>query len=587
MRSRGLSPHSSSRASLREGLHLSRSRSFRRRFEAGLRGARALAIGLLASRSAHAAGEYAVIVNAENPVSELSWKELVQVFKAERQYWSQGERIELLLPRSSTQEKGFLLDRVYGMTDSELKRYWVELVFRNKIPDVPKSLPSAAVLAAVVSRTREAIALVDVEWLDQDSGVRVLAVDGKRPGESDYPLRDLGHREQPDFELEDASAAIVRPFDDDEGAGRDDLERRVAGLEALIEGQGEDAGFEDDRGFDLGPLFKLRGFMDVRFGARSIVTEAPGGDSSTDEFALGQLDLFVNSQLDERTSFLSEIVFDPKTDGSNVPNVERAILKHDLGDSVNIQAGRFHTTIGYWNEAYHHGEWLQTTIGRPQIVNFGGLGGVLPIHLIGVVLKARTETRAADFDTTVEIGNGRGPTRGSEQVRLDANDVKALNVSVGISPGAVPGLRFGGGVYVDDIPPNTNAAKGPIHGTIDERILSAFATYQRHDWQILAELFDIDHDDGSDATSDGYYVQVGRRYGDWTPYVRLEGLHLDDGSTFFENRNDLERTIAGLRWDLGTWHALKLQLARSRTDAAPGSFDEDATELAVQWSYAF
>ena len=35
-----------------------------------------------------------------------------------------------------------------------------------------------------------------------------------------------------------------------------------------------------------------------------------------------------------------------------------------------VAAGRFHTALGYWNETYHHGTYLHTSITRPVAVRF-------------------------------------------------------------------------------------------------------------------------------------------------------------------------------------------------------------------------
>lgn len=49
------------------------------------------------------------------------------------------------------------------------------------------------------------------------------------------------------------------------------------------------------------------------------------------------------------------------------PEVERVIIRYDLNDYFRVSFGRYHTLINYWNTAFHHGEWLQTSISRPCI----------------------------------------------------------------------------------------------------------------------------------------------------------------------------------------------------------------------------
>jgi hypothetical protein len=548
-------------------------------------------LGSLANPPVAAADEYAVVVNAENPLATLSRKELIKILKADTQFWEGGGRIDLLLPKSKTPAKEFLLAHVYGKSEDELKRYWIELVFQNRIPDVPKVLASDAVSMAVVRKSREALAIVNAKSLAEGLELKVLKIDGLGPREEGYFLQDH-KRVGASFDqrarglMRAASAPRDGTGQDEEGQPHaQDLERRIAALEEGL--QAEETG-ADERGLNLGPRLTMRGFSDVRFGAKDVDSDAAGADAKTDAFALGQLDFYITSRLGERITFLTETVLAPKSTGLQTANVERVIIKQDLGSSANVQAGRFHTSLGYWNEAYHHGEWLQTSIGRPLIVGFGGDGGILPVHMIGLVLKASGDLGSVGLDAALEVGNGRGATRGSEQLVLDANDAKAVNLALGVRPLGVEGLRLGGGLYVDDIPPNASASAGPLHGTIDESIVSAFATYHAQDWELLLERFEIHHDEsGADADSDGFYAQLARRCGSWTPYGRIEGLSVDDASTYFENADDVDRYLIGARWDFSTWSALKVQVARSEVDAETGSPDREETELAVQWSYAF
>ena len=556
--------------------------------------------------------DYAVVVHPDNPRKSVDRSQLDKILQAKQQFWKGGKRIYLILPKSGSAEKNYLLAEVYGMTEVELKRYWLELVFQNKIPEVPKVLPSVGVTLAVIGKRPEAIGVVLSSAVPKEAKVRILPVDGKLPGTKGYPLREVIRRQKREGEGGDAICRRENPTvqpaeasftasDEDETQGDEQAspspspspstQERLAELERLVDELQERADDNiDDTGFDLGPLLNIRGFTDVTYRLTDIDYDGPTEDVSSDAFALGQFDLFLTSQLSERLSALNETVFTAKSDGSNRPNIERAIIKYNVSDSLNVQAGRFHTTLGHWNEAYHHGEWFHTTIGRPQIVNFGGSGGILPIHLIGVIAKGRAEVGTGLLDYTLELGNGRGATRGPDQVATDLNDPKAVNVALGYSPAALDGLRFGGGVYVDDIPPNADAADGPLHGTLDETILSAFATLRRGEWEFLAEWFQLDHEgSGSDpdSTSDGYYIQASRTLGDWTPYARFEGIDIDDATTFFEDRDDLMRYLVGCRWDFSTWSALKAQVMRSEFEAPAGGEDRSETALLFQWSYAF
>src|SRR5258707_10325413 len=68
--------------------------------------------------------------------------------------------------------------------------------------------------------------------------------------------------------------------------------------------------------------------------------------------------------------------------------------------------GRYHTPVGYWNTAFHHGAWLQTTITRPDIVRFGGT--FIPIHFVGFLAEGNIPSGGAGLSYNVGVGNGRG-----------------------------------------------------------------------------------------------------------------------------------------------------------------------------------
>ena len=134
------------------------------------------------------------------------------------------------------------------------------------------------------------------------------------------------------------------------------------------------------------PSLKISGFGDINF-ARTEHVEGPRG------FFEGQLTLHMASALSARTTFFGEISFTPRVDaGTGTPaatgfntEVERMIVRFDHSDQLKASVGRYHTPINYWNTAFHHGQWLQTTISRPEMIQFGGR--VLPVHFVGGLVE--------------------------------------------------------------------------------------------------------------------------------------------------------------------------------------------------------
>lgn len=130
--------------------------------------------------------EAAVIVHPKNSVTKLSLGELRGYLKLERQFWPNKSRCEVYLPTKKTAGYKILLDVVYRMSHRKLQKYWVRKLFAGEIPGKPSYVPSAAAAGKRVLKTVGAISVVDVGAVPK--GVRVLLIDGKKPGEKGYPL---------------------------------------------------------------------------------------------------------------------------------------------------------------------------------------------------------------------------------------------------------------------------------------------------------------------------------------------------------------------------------------------------------------
>ena len=145
----------------------------------------ALAVTLL-SPAVGGAGDVALIVNPKNPVADLTWAEVVAIFKAEQQHWKAGERIYLILQESGTPERALLLKRVYLMSDVELKHFWLAKLFRGEIAAFPRVVASSAAAKRIVAQAPNALAFIDAAAVD--STVKALRIDGLKAGEPGYAL---------------------------------------------------------------------------------------------------------------------------------------------------------------------------------------------------------------------------------------------------------------------------------------------------------------------------------------------------------------------------------------------------------------
>lgn len=318
----------------------------------------------------------------------------------------------------------------------------------------------------------------------------------------------------------------------------------------------------DQRFVDI-PKLKISGFMDTGF----VATMTKNEHSSS--FRQGEVALFLTSAISERVSFLGELVFYPF---AAVPRYvlewQRLGLRYSLSDRFNITLGRMHTALGYWNHAYHHGSWLQTTILRPEIYRFEYDNGLLPVHSVGIEFSGTQAFLPFDVEYRLGIVNGRSKDIQSVDNFNDGNDAKAVSALVSIRPSAVEGLQVGANIYIDRIPKNPDPFGGaPVRrDPIDERIIGGHLIYFRGCAELLGEFFRMDHHlgSGNDFRTTGYYVQGGYKIGKWTPYYRFDFINLAEGDPYFiPLQTDIRKQTLGVRWDLLTWNALKLEYGRA------------------------
>src|SRR5437016_8879514 len=157
-------------------------------------------------------------------------------------------------------------------------------------------------------------------------------------------------------------------------------------------------------------LLRMRGFGDITL----------HGDNQrhdTTSFSLGQLNLFITSDISEKFKFLSEIVFEGgpdnifgETRGENNTfgvDVERMVVQYSHSDFFKLAVGRYHTAIGYYNTAYHHSTWFQTTTGRPFLFQFEHLRGYHPAHDVCAQSSCLIPSGHLGLHYVAEVGNGR------------------------------------------------------------------------------------------------------------------------------------------------------------------------------------
>ena len=319
------------------------------------------------------------------------------------------------------------------------------------------------------------------------------------------------------------------------------------------------------------PSLKISGFGDVDFSATDLRGPSGGFGAQTllgahSGFQEGQFVLHFSSALSPKVSVFSELSLTARSDaGTGAPaapgfnaEIERIFIRYDRSDYFKVSFGRYHTPINYWNTAYHHGSWLQTSISRPEMVQFGG--SFLPVHFVGALAEGTFPAGGLNLNYNVGVGNGRGSVISRSGDFGDVNNNRAWLAGFFIKPDALYGLQLGGSVYRDEL----NPVSRPV---TREWIQSGHIVWQREPVELIAEFANVTHKPvlGSvTSNSQAFYLQSAYRVpleeGRWKPYYRFESMHIPQSDAIFRAvLPSYSGSTAGLRYDITNFAAFKLE----------------------------
>jgi ABC-type phosphate transport system substrate-binding protein len=150
-----------------------------------LRFLRVFVFVLLAAALA-SARDLAVVSNKSNSVAAVTIAELIKVCKAETNRWPDGKPVTFVMRSPSTPEMKIVLEKIYGMSQSELSSLIVSSNHaRSNHPAILIATSDEELVNAVAS-TPGAVGVVDVYSIN--SSVAVVKIGGKLPLEPGYLL---------------------------------------------------------------------------------------------------------------------------------------------------------------------------------------------------------------------------------------------------------------------------------------------------------------------------------------------------------------------------------------------------------------
>lgn len=332
------------------------------------------------------------------------------------------------------------------------------------------------------------------------------------------------------------------------------------------------------------PAFELHGFADVSY--HHDIHDDAEPQENNGAFNLGPIDLYVAESLGPRLDVLTEIAIE-----SGIVDLERLQVGYLFSDALKVYMGRFHTSLGYWNTAYHHGAFLHTTIQRPFFLHFEDEGGILPVHTVGLLLSGRQFLGVGEISYGALVGNGSSIIDEAGAPVLDPNNEtdpnknKAVGLRAAFAPARLRGWTVGASAYTSRV-----LDERTLIPAIDvtQTILGADLTFLGAPWEFITEYFlvrDKDKLGTTTATNHLYYVQLGREFAERvTPYARHEQMSLDEADPYMSGLGAIDKRIetAGVRFRVGGQSVVKIE-GRFITDDGLDSHQE----YGAQWAFTF
>src|SRR5262245_25455633 len=289
--------------------------------------------------------------------------------------------------------------------------------------------------------------------------------------------------------------------------------------------------------------------------------------ASPNSFALGQVALFVTGGINDRVSVLAEVVLEASGSNTEVTtDLERLQLTYRADDHLNISAGRYHTGIGYYNAAFHHGSYFEIPVGRPRVFRFEDTCGPMQIHEVDVSVRGQVPKTDSQLRYVAEVGNGRRWTDLENLEGLDQNKAKSTNFGLSLRPDDLPGVEIGGSFYRDDVPATPEIS-------VANHITAAYAIYRTPTMELMGEWLRLSYHQTGDAryNNHGGYVQASQAFGKIRPYYRYDRLDINRDTPLIGGFGSSIEHILGVRLDPAPWVGLKAQYQRLYENDAAGA----------------
>lgn len=298
---------------------------------------------------------------------------------------------------------------------------------------------------------------------------------------------------------------------------------------------------------------QIKGFVNLNYFAD--FNKDSAGSHSNNYFRLGQYDFFVTSQVTDKISMLGESVFEYSTDFG--VDVERLFMKYNYDNHFAISGGKFHSPIGYWNNAFHHGLVIQPLMIRPDAIRFEDDGGILPVHETGIQFDYEHMT-SSNIGINVLISNGLGSTPISDQ-----NNDKAVTANLHMEP--MENFVLTASAYYNQGPPQFMNPQGiEVYNPTTTTILNGSIAYMngRLPIEFIGEYYSINQDEDSiglrNKVTQVIELYAGYKIKKFTIYANYEQNIYPTGIEYYIKDN-IMAIIGGIRYKPSPISVIKLQ----------------------------
>ncbi|MDE2220284.1 MAG: hypothetical protein KGJ52_07905, partial [Gammaproteobacteria bacterium] len=185
--------------------------------------------------------------------------------------------------------------------------------------------------------------------------------------------------------------------------------------------------------------------------------------------------------------------------GPRESDMERFQVGFEPVPDTLLWFGRFHQPGSAWNNEFHHGQHLQTTITRPAIEEWEDEEGLVPQHLTGALFESRRPMGpVAGLQFALGIAYGSLiDADGLSPVDLLRPNPGSHRLSQSVRISYLPqylGSSSAGLLFGHHRTPVADPAQSTLLDAqlVDQRVLGAYFTHDRDPWRAIGAVYYID-----------------------------------------------------------------------------------------------